>query len=153
MEEVHFTTLLICKQQVLSISFSFSRFRCSCSWTSHSKNVGLFVKLEKTAFLSLAEKEEDNRVLLFSKSSFVLFCWISIVCLIATNFNHSANPIAREFYPVWQMQKITLFFLSFSSFTNCCEQADFKPLSTFLLFNNHNIKKKKQNKTNSKHSL
>ena len=38
-------------------------------------------------------------------------------------------------------------FLSFSSFTNYCEQADFKSLSTFLLFNNTQIKKKKQNKT------
>ena len=48
------------------------------------------------------------------------------------------------------MRKITLFFLSFflsfSNFTNCCEQADFKPLSTFLIFNNPQIKKKKQNK-------
>ena len=40
------------------------------------------------------------------------------------------------------------FILSFSNFTNCCEQADFKPLSTFLVFNNPQIKKKteKQNK-------
>ena len=52
------------------------------------------------------------------------------------------------------MWKITLFILSFSNFTNCCEQADFKPLSTFLLFNNPQIKKKKkENKANSKHAL
>ena len=68
---------------------------------------------EKTAFLSLAEKEEENRVLPLSKSS---FCWISVVCLIATNFKHSANPIAREFHPVWQMRKTTLFFSFFLEF-------------------------------------
>ena len=38
-----------------------------------------------------------------------------------------------------------LFFLSFSNFTNCCEQADFKSLSTFLVFNNPQIRKKKEN--------
>ena len=36
-----------------------------------------------------------------------------VVCLIATYFNHSANPIAREFHPDWQMRKITLFIHSF----------------------------------------
>ena len=51
------------------------------------------------------------------------------------------------------MRKITLFILSFSNFANCCEQADFKPLSTFLVFNNPQIKKKEENKTNSKHAL
>ena len=38
------------------ISFPFSRFRCSCSSKCHSKNVEILVKLEKTAFLSLAER-------------------------------------------------------------------------------------------------
>ena len=74
-----------------SISFPFSRFRCSCSRKSHSKNVELFEKLEKTAFLSLAERRRR-------KSSSVVV--EIVVCLIATNFNHSANPIAREFHPV-----------------------------------------------------
>ena len=39
-----------------SISFPFSRFRCSCSRESHSKNAEILEKLEKTAFLSLAER-------------------------------------------------------------------------------------------------
>ena len=34
------------------ISFKFSHFRCSCSRKVHSKDVGLFEKLEKTTFLS-----------------------------------------------------------------------------------------------------
>ena len=36
-DDVHFGALLICKQQVLFISFPFSRFRCSCSRKCHSK--------------------------------------------------------------------------------------------------------------------
>ena len=51
--------LLHCRfasNKYFSISFPFSRFRCSCSRKCHSKNVELFEKLEKTAFLSLAER-------------------------------------------------------------------------------------------------
>ena len=43
-----------------SISFSFSRFRCFCSRKCHSRNAKRMGRLEKTAFLSLAEKEEEN---------------------------------------------------------------------------------------------
>ena len=99
--------LLYCwfaSNKYFSISFPFSRFRCSCSRKSHSGKVVLFEKLEKTAFLSLAGRRRRK-----SSSAVVEI----FVCLIATNFNHSANPIAREFHPVWQMRKITLFFLSF----------------------------------------
>ena len=39
-----------------SISFPFSRFRCFCSRKCHSKNAEILGKLEKTAFLSLAER-------------------------------------------------------------------------------------------------
>ena len=39
-----------------SIPFPFSRFRCFCSRKCHSKNVEILEKLEKTAFLSLAER-------------------------------------------------------------------------------------------------
>ena len=38
------------------ISFPCSRFRCFCSWEIHSKRVVLLEKLDKTAFLSLAER-------------------------------------------------------------------------------------------------
>ena len=100
--------LLHCRfasNKYFSISFSFSRFRCSCSRKSHSKNAErMGWKLKKTAFLSLAERRRRK-----SSSAVVEI----VVCLIATNFNHSANPIAREFHPVWQMRKITLFFHSF----------------------------------------
>ena len=76
--------------------------------------IRLLIGRTKEYCISLTRwKKKEDQVLLLSKSSFVLFCWISVVCLIATNFNHSANPIAREFHPVWQMRKITLFFLSF----------------------------------------
>ena len=88
-----------------------SCFRCSCSRKYHSKYVErmgwemlLFHFMIKPHF-SHSLKEEENQVLSLSKS---LFVW-----LIATNFNHSANPIAREFHPVWQMRKITLFFSFF----------------------------------------
>ena len=100
--------LLDCRfasNKYFSISFPFSRFRCSCSRKSHSRNAEkMGWKLEKTAFLSLAERRRR-------KSSSVVV--EIVVCLIATNFNHSANPIAREFHPVWQMRKITLFSYSF----------------------------------------
>ena len=39
-----------------STSFPFSRFRCSCSREIHSKKVEILEKLEKTVFLSLAER-------------------------------------------------------------------------------------------------
>ena len=39
-----------------SISFPFSRFRCFCSRKCHSKNTEILGRLEKTAFLSLAER-------------------------------------------------------------------------------------------------
>ena len=70
------------KQQVLfhfisfSFSFSFSRFRCSCSRKSHSRNVGLFVKLDKIAFLSLAERRRKS-------SSAVVEI---VVCFVLLNF-------------------------------------------------------------------
>ena len=85
------------------ISFSFSRFRCSCSRKSHSRNAERMEwKLEKTAFLSLAERRrKSSSVVVEIVVYFVLICWIFVVCLIATNFNHSANPIAGEFHPVW----------------------------------------------------
>ena len=86
--------LLYCRfasNKYFSIPFLFSRFRCSCSRKSHSSKVSVFVKLENTAFLSLAGRRRR-------KSSSVVV--EIVVCLIATNFNHSANPIAREFHPV-----------------------------------------------------
>ena len=62
--------------------FPFSRFRCSCSRKSNSNNADrLDLKLEKTAFPSLAERGRE--FLPLWKSSFVLFGWISVVCLIA----------------------------------------------------------------------
>ena len=40
-----------------SISFPFSRFRCSCSRKCYSRNTEMVgLKLEKTAFLSLSER-------------------------------------------------------------------------------------------------
>ena len=95
-------------------SFPFSYFRCSCSRKCHSKNVGIFAKVEKTASPSFTEREKKNQALPLSKLSFVLFCWISVVWLIAINFKYSANPITREFHPVWKIQSITFsFFLNY----------------------------------------
>ena len=114
------------------------------------RNIGMKTRANRIS-LTRWKKKKKIEFCCFRNRCFVL---LNFRCLfVAINFNHSANPISREFHPVWQMRKITLFFLSFSNFTNCCEQADFKSLSTFLLFNNPQIKKKKQNKTNSKHSL
>ena len=72
MENIHFTTLLICKQQVLFHFISFSRFRCFCSRKSHSKNVDIFVKLRKTTFRSLAEKR--RKIEFYSCRNRHLFC-------------------------------------------------------------------------------
>ena len=80
MDIIHLDTLSIYKQQVLFISFPFSRFRCFCSRKFHSKNVELFEKLEKTAFLSLAKrrKEKSNSVVVEIVFCFVLlnFCYL-----------------------------------------------------------------------------
>ena len=45
--------------RTFSFSFSFSRFRRSCSRKCHSKKIRLFVRLDKTAFLSLAERRKE----------------------------------------------------------------------------------------------
>ena len=84
---------------------------------------------------------------LFCFVEFPLFVWLQPISTI--------QPIQSRgsFIQFDKCEKSHFSFLSFSSFTNCCEQVDFKPLFTFLLFNNSQIKKKKQNKTNSKHSL
>ena len=51
-----------------SISFPFSHFRCSCSRECHSKKVEILEKLEKTAFLSLAERRRKLKFNLFVHS-------------------------------------------------------------------------------------
>ena len=79
MDLVHFLILLIYKQQVLFHFVSFSQFRCSCSQILHSKNVELFEKLEKTAFLSLAEKRKEK-----SSSAVVEI----VVCYVLLNFRY-----------------------------------------------------------------
>ena len=50
------------------------------------------------------------------------------LCLTATNFGKSTNPIAREFYPVWKCEQITIFtpFIAWQTSIGCCEQTDFK---------------------------
>ena len=71
-----------------------------------------------------------------------------VVCLIATNFNHSANPIAREFHPVWQMRKITLFFSFFLEFHQLLRTSRFQTsfhISRFQQSSNQN-EERKQNK-------
>ena len=116
---------------LLRLQKSFEKCQIILTWILEGLAV-LFS--EKTSFLSLAERRRKS-------SSVVVEI---VVCLIATNFNHSANPIAREFHPVWQMRKITPFIHTFSNFTKYCEQADFKPLSTLLLFNNPKWKKERK---------
>ena len=98
---------------------------------------------KKTAFLSLAERRR--------KSSFV-FVEV-VVCFVLLNFRCLFD--CSQFQPFSQSNRegisssltnaknhTFLSFHSFSNFTNCCKQADFKSLSTFLLFNNTQIKKK-----------
>ena len=96
----------------------------------------MVVKLEKTAFLSLAERRRR-------KSSSVV---VEIVVLFDYNQFQPFSQSNREGVSSSLTNAKNHTFLSFSSFANCCEQADFKSLSTFLLFNNPQIKKKKQNK-------
>ena len=60
--------------------------------------------MESSFLLSLFWRFNNKKIEFCRCRNRRLFCWI------ATNFNHSANPIAREFHPVWQMRKITLFF-------------------------------------------
>ena len=67
MEEDHLDSLPICKQQVLFPFISFSRFRCFCSRKSYSRKAKrMGWKLEKTEFLSLAERRRKR------KSSYVV---------------------------------------------------------------------------------
>ena len=84
-----------------------------------------------------------------------LFCFVEFPLFVCLQPISTIQPIQSRgsFIQFDKCEKSHFSFISFSSFTNCCEQADFKPISTFLLFNNPQIKKKKQNKTNSKHSL
>ena len=70
-----------------------------------------------------------------------------VVCLIATNFNHSANPIAREFHPVWQMRKITLFFSFFLEFHQLLRTSRFQTsfhISPFQQSSNQKEERRKQ---------
>ena len=83
------------------------------------------------------KEEEENRVLPLSKS---LFVWLQPISTI--------QPIQSRgsFIQFDKSEKKSHFSFihSFSNFTNCCEQADFKSPSTLLVFNNPQIKKKKQ---------
>ena len=93
-----------------SISFSFSHFRCSCSCKSHSSKASVFVKLENTAFLSLAE-----RIIIKSSSAVVeiVIVWLQPISTI--------RPIqSREsFIQFDKCEKSHFSFIhSFSSFTN-----------------------------------
>ena len=65
-------------QATSTFPFPFSRFRCFCSRKSHSKNVEIFEKLEKTAFLLLAERRRKL-------SSIVVEI---VVCFVLLNFCH-----------------------------------------------------------------
>ena len=95
MEMVHFSSLPIYKQQVLFISFPFSHFRCSCSRKIHSKKVMVFEKLEKTAFLSLAErrKEKSSSVVVEIVVCFVL---LNFCCLFDCNQFQTFSQSNRE---------------------------------------------------------
>ena len=97
-----------------SISFSFSRFRCSCSRKSHSRNAEsnkmAVLKLEKTAFLSLAERRKENRVLPLSKS------WL-FDCNQFQPFGQSNREGVSS--SLTNAKNHTFLFIhSFSSFTN-----------------------------------
>ena len=121
MDLVHFSSLPIYKQQVLSISFPFSRFRCSCSRNCHSRNAEMVgLKLEKTAFLSLAERRRKS-------SSAVVEI---VVCFVLLNFRYLFDW--NEFQTFSQSNRKGVsssltnannytFLHSFSNFTNCCE--------------------------------
>ena len=69
-----------------------------------------------------------------------------VVWLITTNFNHSANPIAREFHPVWQMRKITLSFSFLSRVSPIIANKQISNLFPHFSFSTI-LKSKRRNKT------
>ena len=92
----------------------------------------------------------ENRISLarWKRNKKIEFCRCRNRCLIAANFNHSANPIAREFHPVWQMRKITLFFSFFLDFHQLLRTSRFQisfHISPFQQSSNR-IEETKQNK-------
>ena len=98
MEMHHLNILPICKQQVLFISFPFSRFRCSCSRKLHSRNAEsnkmAVVILEKTAFLPLAERRKEK-----SSSAVVEI----VVCFVLLNFRYLFD--CNQFQPFSQSNR------------------------------------------------
>ena len=96
-------------------------------------------------------KTRENRISLtrWKKKKKIKFCRCRNRCLFDCNQFQPFSQSNREGVSssLTNAKNHTFLFFSFSSFTNCCEQADFKPLFTFLLFNNPQIEKKKQNKT------
>ena len=84
--------------------------------------------------ISLArwKKKRIIKFCLCRNRRFCLFCWISVICLIAINFKHSVNPIAREFHPVWQMPKVTFsFILDFHQLLRISKISNLFPLWSF----------------------
>ena len=76
-----------------------------------------------------------------------------VVCLIATSFNHSANLIAREFHPVWQMRKNHTFLSFFLKLHQLLRTSRFQISFHISPFQQSSNEKKTENKTNSKHAL
>ena len=86
--------LLHCRfasNKYFSISFPFSRFRCSCSRKSHSRKVEDFNRKKRKILLfhflrnpslSLAERRKRKSSLSLSKSLFVFLCCLSVICLL-----------------------------------------------------------------------
>ena len=106
-------------------------------------------------YISLARWKKKRKIKFCRCRNRRLFCFVGIPLFVWLQSISNIQPIQSRgsFIQFDKCEKSHFSFFSFSNFANRCEQADFKLLSTFLLFNNPQIKKKKQNKTNSKHSL
>ena len=77
--------LSICKQQVRFHSFSFPRFRCSCSRKFHSKNVGICEQVANlcVTIVTITYKLQSSQILKFHNRS---FAFKQIVCFINTSY-------------------------------------------------------------------
>ena len=87
-----------------SISFPFSRFRCSCSRKYHSKNVVLLEKLEKTAFLSLTKRRRRKlkfNLFVHSQTRFLFH----FHCLIAAGLNQTGINLFLNKGRFWHPMK------------------------------------------------
>ena len=154
MEKIHLDTLLICNQQVLFHSFSFSRFRYSCSRKSHSNNAeSMGLKLEKTAFLSLAERRRKSSSAVVE--IVVCFVLLNFRCLFDCNQFQPFSQSNREGVSSSLTNAKNHTFLSFhiSRISPIVANKQIPNLFSHFSFSTILKSKRRKKTTNSKHTL